>query len=97
MREEGLLDPNKAMVGEWQHILSGIRDCTTTSTWGQFDRVIASEYRDDSEYPIEVSEETLSEEFTKSDGSIDWDSVRDAIAENVFDGTRRKLGRLVAR
>ena len=68
--------------------------CTTISTWGQFDRVIASEYRslDGSEYPIELSEETLSEEFTLSGGSIDWDGVRDAIAENVFDGNKAKAG-----
>lgn len=67
---------------------------TTISTWNEFQNVIDSDYRnlDESEYPIKMNEETLSDEFTNSADNIDWTAVRDAIALNIFDGNKSQAG-----
>lgn len=67
---------------------------TTISTWGQFQNVIAQEYRnlEEKEYPIKLTQETLAEEFTKNGGNFHWTKIRDRIAENVFDGNKAQAG-----
>lgn len=72
----------------------GEEEITTISTWGQFQNVVAKEYRnlDDTEYPIKLTRETLAEEFTKNGENIHWTKLRDLIAEKVFDGNKSQAG-----